>query len=226
MKQKKTYLSKIIWIILFCSFFNDILRIPGTVISVYRMMIPIALILAILCFKDVWDFIPVMLIAICLLVIQNIFFCSVLKIEDNVDLGWQFQYLLHYAGIIVIFILVRILRKENVSEFNKLLLRLTSVISYLNIFAYMFILTPYAIGFNFSNRNNYAASLVAIFPWHFLKALCGKWKNTLICMSIFISCCIFIKWIKHFLEITRFYFMIINPVNYTFPSIFRNNRIT
>lgn len=179
-------LSRVIKIILFCGFFNDILRVPNTVVSLYRILLLIVFCLTVYYFKDIWSFILALIAFICLLIVQNMFFCSVLKIENNIDLRWQLMYFLHYISILAIFLLMRILRKENPNQFNRLFSFFTVEMSYLYLIAYMLRLTPYATYVGIANINNYAVCLAAIFPWHFMRVFYGKWKSILICICIFI----------------------------------------
>lgn len=184
--KKRELISKIIVVILFCAFFNDILRIPDTAISAYRLLIPCAAFMALVYIRYTWKFFLGGIALMVPLIIQNLIFCKVLKIESSIDFNWQLRYLIHYGCIFAIFVLMRILRKESIDQFSRLFFKLIPVVSILNILIYIISLTPYYSGSGLANLNNYAVCLAAIFPWHLLEAFGGKLKDAVICITILI----------------------------------------
>lgn len=184
--KKKEVISNLILAILFFSVFNDIMRIPNTVFSLYRMMLPVSICLALYYIKATWKYFFGGIILILPLFIQNLIFCKVLKIEDMIDVGWQLRYLVHYSYIILIFILIRILRNEDVDTFKKVFSKFIPTVGILCIFSYLICISSYYGNSGLANRNNYAVCLAAVFPWYFIEAVYGKSKNVIICIVILV----------------------------------------
>lgn len=182
--KRKEILSACIFIILFFAAFNDIIRIPNTVFSIYRLMIPIILSLALYYIKETWIFFFGGILLLVPLFIQNLIFCKVLKVEATIDLDWQFTYFIHYGYIIVIFILIRILRSRDINAFKKIFTKFIPIVGVLCIFFYLISISPYYGSSGLANRNNYAVCLAAVFPWYFTKTIHGKIQNSIICIAI------------------------------------------
>lgn len=161
-----------IYFTLFIASYNDWIRIPGTVASLYRVLLPIVLLLCILRFRKRQHYFIFGGILLILNVIQNIIFYNISGIE--LRLSFMVKYCLLFLSIICIFMLVKLLRIKNEIYFKQLFIYYIPKIGVINLIFYWLCATPLQEIMNLANRNNYAVSLAAIFPYFFLKGMKSK----------------------------------------------------
>lgn len=102
----------------------------------------------------------------------------------NVQLFGKYLYL--YVSIFMIFASVKMLRKKHGDDFKKLFFSILPKIGIVNLFIYWMIASPLKDMFFFANRNNYAVSLAAIFPYYFIKGM-EKKRYLWVCIVIILS---------------------------------------
>lgn len=184
MRISRKRMSIIIIVILFMAVFNDIIRLPGTVISGYRLALPIVLCMSLVEFRLTWRYFLFGSGMFFLLIIQNILFCDIFKYENSIDFYWQLRYLFYYAGIIAIFILIRILRVKYLFVFQRMFYKGIPMMGIACLFAYVGSLTLTFEKIVFTNQNDYGACLAAVFPWFFMESFLGKRRNIFWCVII------------------------------------------
>ena len=85
--------------------------------------------------------------------------------------------------------MVKFIRTKSISAFKQLLFTFVPAIGLINLVFYWLCETPAKTLLNLANRNNYAVSLAAIFPYFFLKGIENK-KYFIPCFAIMFSLCI------------------------------------
>ena len=181
----KSKIGIFIVITLFLAIFNDIIRVPDTTLSAYRLMLPAVFCIVVINFNITWKYFFFMIGMSFLLALQNIIFCKVLKFESSIDTIWQIKYSIHYFSIITVFMLLRVLRKKNSVMFENIFLKGIPFVGGLCILAFIGAwLNPFQ-NIHFTNVNDYGACLAAVFPWLFIE-LKRKRKNLLFCAAILI----------------------------------------
>lgn len=184
--QKKIVIFFIKFILLL-AVFNDIIRVPNTVISGYRLFLPAILFMSLINIQLTWKYFWLGSGLIFLLFIQNIIFCEVFKYEDTIDFVWQLRYLFYYFCIIAIFVLIHLLRKKDNVVFEKLFHKGIPLIGVFCLLAYFGAITPSFERINFTNWNDYGACLAAVFPWFFIECFFGRRRNVIFCAAIIMT---------------------------------------
>lgn len=163
------------WIL--CGILNDVLRIPGTPLSLFRILLPIMMVLVIHNKKIGVQYIICLMGLFLLTALQNIVFYNVLFPEINFSLAHFLKYLLLYASsLTVVFVTRLIFIKEDYCE--------EKVISFIYFVGWIIVVLMIVSQCNttnsmlvFDNINNYAACLAAWFPIVFLYKK-GNWMLT------------------------------------------------
>lgn len=185
--SQRKLIAIFIELILFLAVFNDIIRVPNTVISGYRLLLPIILCMTLSNIQFTWKYFWLGSGMIFLLFIQNIVFCQVFQYEDTIDFAWQLRYLFYYFGIIAIFILMHLLRKKDQVIFKKFFYKGIPIFGILCLISYVGAITPFLEKINFTNWNDYGACLAAVFPWFFMECFFGKKRNVAFCMAVIVA---------------------------------------
>ena len=173
-----------IFLCLLFSTFNDWLRIPSTPISLYRIVLPIALFLCLRRLKNAKKCILFLIVFSVINLIQNYIFFNISGISTAPKLS--FTYFLLYLSIFSIFLMVKLIRTKNIPAFKQLLFTFVPTVGLVNLAFYWLCETPAKTILNLANRNNYAVSLAAIFPYFFLKGIENK-KYFIPCFAIMSS---------------------------------------
>ena len=163
------------------SAFNDWLRIPSTPISFYRIILPFALLLCLWRLKKTRKYFLFLIIFSVINLIQNHVFFNISGISTDPKLILKFFLL--YLSIFSIFLMVKLIRTKSIPAFKQLLFAFLPTIGLINLIFYWLCETPAREFLNLANRNNYAVSLAAIFPYFFLKGIENK-KYFIPCFAI------------------------------------------
>lgn len=174
--------KKIILIILFFAVFNDIIRIPNTKISFFRLSLPIILLILYINFRIIYKYVLLIMALLIVSVMQNIVFIQFLKLENTIDFVWLVQYAFLYICIIIQFMLVHILKEKYRECFEKLYTIGIPFIGGLCIIGY--ILAVNRVVSYVDNQNNYACSLAVVFPWFLIHAYKKNRRYYFICILI------------------------------------------
>ena len=174
-----------IFLCLLFSTFNDWLRIPSTPISLYRIVLPIALFLCLRRLKNAKKCILFLIVFSVINLIQNYIFFNISGISTAPKLS--FTYFLLYLSIFSIFLMVRLIRTKNIPAFKQLSFTFVPTVGLVNLAFYWLCETPAKTILNLANRNNYAVSLAAIFPYFFLKGMEHKKIYFIPCFMIMFS---------------------------------------
>lgn len=182
MKIRKKQKQNFIFLCLLFSVFNDWMRIPGTPISLFRLFLPAALLI---CFFELEGQRKYVGVGILFLVV-NLFQNGIFTLISGMVAPLLFiaKYMFLYLSIFSIFLMVKWIRKTSRSDFEKLFFRVLPVTGIINILLYWLCETPAKQLLHLANRNNYAISLAAIFPYFFLKGLESKRIYFLPCILI------------------------------------------
>lgn len=172
---------------LFLAVFNDAIRIPNTVLSGYRLLLPIILVMSLVYIKYSYSFFMVAGWILVVSIAQNIVFLQVFQLEQNLDFKYGLLYLTHYCSIIAIFILVHLLKIRDEEMFQQLFYKGMVVIGILCMLAYAETKLNVLGNVNFANINDYGCCLAVVFPWYFIQLLYGKWRYLLLCGIIFVE---------------------------------------
>ena len=167
------------------STFNDWLRIPSTPISLYRLLFPIALFLCLQQLSKRKNYILCFVLFSIINLIQNYIFFNISGISTDSRL--TFKYFLLYLSIFSIFLMVKFIRTKSIPAFKQLIFSFLPAIGLINLAFYWLCETPAKAMLNLANRNNYAVSLAAIFPYFFLKGFENKKKYFIPCFAILFS---------------------------------------
>lgn len=166
--EKVAIEKKVILFILFFAVFNDVIRIPNTKLSFFRLSLPIVIVILYVNFKLIYKYVLLVMALLIISLLQNIVFIQVLKLESAIDFVWLAQYAFLYICIIIQFMLVHILRKKYGNCFKKLYTVGIPLIGILCVFGY--VLAVKDVVSYIDNRNNYACSLAVVFPWFLINA--------------------------------------------------------
>lgn len=160
--------ANLILLILFCAVFNDILRIPETKLSLFRILIPLAIVIILRNYAKTRKLVELYILFFLLSFFQNLFYYSFFEFENQIDFVWIIQYQLLYLSIFIIFALIRLLRSININIF----LSIYDIgFLYLSILLVMlYVLSVFRFPLHIDNRNNYACGLAIVFPWLLIKA--------------------------------------------------------
>lgn len=186
-RKAKRLISFLIYIILVLSVFSDVLRIPGSAVTFFRLSLPFAVL--ILAFYPYWFLKYWIIISglFFLSLVQYILFFSVIHPELDLSVNNFIQYLFFYSCAILVFFLVKILQMNNEEVFER---RFTSFIVGMGI-VLGGILLLYDIlskgigGMQLDNPNNYACCMTAFFPFLLIQVL-GKKKSRYLFLIILI----------------------------------------
>lgn len=162
--------------ILVLAVFNDVFRLPGTVMSGYRIFLPVATLLIIyVLYNKIIKYILVGMLLCLFLPFQNLIFLSSYDTYMKIDIRRTIQFVLLYVSIFIIFLLVKVLRIKYKDSFIYFFQSTIPFLGVLCTACYLVCLTPLYRILNsfvsFANRNNYAVCLCSIFPWYFLKMI-------------------------------------------------------
>ena len=182
MDQKKSFLRKeniilnLIYIILVFAVMSDILRIPGTSLTFYRLSMPIAFFIVMLYPK--WAKRLVMLsIAFCVVnFIFNLFCYQIYSVDITFSAGGVLKYCVLYFSIFLAIILVCILKEILKEDFELSFINwicAMGVILMVTLIAYD--IAPYFFGeLPLDNPNNYGCYIAAVFPFYLGRAYQNK----------------------------------------------------
>lgn len=161
-------------IALFMAVFQDVIRIPGTALSGFRLLLPFVLILSIYHLKLTYMYFVFCACFCVLSIIQNYVFIQSYHFETDIDYVYMFKYIIHYVSIISIFIILRLIRENSKTVFFQLFYRGINIIGIALMVGYFFACREYNGVLVFDNRNNYGCALATVFPWFLIQAVNGK----------------------------------------------------
>lgn len=172
--------SKVIVLILICAIFNDILRIQGTKISFFRLLLPVAIFFILshihLCVYYVLTILGLLILS----VLQ--YLNADYKYSMEFDLLVMLTYWLLYSCVIIIFALIKILYVSNKKE---LIYFFNNIIPLIGIISMVIYLIKLSIGSSLiANINDWGCCLNIIFPLYMIKAINGKRFYGLLCILI------------------------------------------
>lgn len=176
-RKNKNIVSFAIYIVLVLSIFSDILRVPGSTMTFFRLGLPFAI--GILMLYPYWfsRFFLIILGLALLSVVQYILLFGISHVELDLSVNNFMRYMFFYSCMILVFFLVKLLQINNTDTFEKNFstfligagVILTGIIILYNI------LSKAISGLQLDNPNNYACCLSALFPFLLIK-LYGKKK--------------------------------------------------
>lgn len=158
---KNNFLMKLFF---FSAIFNDLIRIPGTVLSLYRILVLLLSILCIMNYKDLKLYFIWFFSFIFLLIIQNFVFINTYGYESKFDFSSYFTYLFHYYSILILFMIIKLVRVYNKPLFAWIFD--DCIPTACIIMAVVYALIPLLVNLNLfvANRNNYAVGLAVTVP--------------------------------------------------------------
>lgn len=171
-KKRQNIILIIIYIILTIAVMSDILRIPNTSITFFRISIPLAVFIIMLFPKWIKRFMLISSGFFMLNIFYNLLFYKVYRTDLDFQLSEFLKYSILYVSIFIILILVCIVKEISGEEFEKEFMRWIKVVGMLLIavlFLYDFI--PDFFGsLPLDNPNNYGCYIAAVFPFYLLGA--------------------------------------------------------
>lgn len=175
--------SIVILFIFVCAVLNDLLRIPNTIFSLYRLLLPLAVLLIIINIGLTWKHICFTLFFIIVSVIQNLVYIKVYQYESQIDIRWFLEYTFFYFCIFILFMLMHILHVKDKYIFDVLFTKGVFVIGIMCMLLY--ICSVLRVPDYIDNQNNYGCCLAAVFPYFLICALSKRNKVSMaICAFI------------------------------------------
>lgn len=176
MKQRtrveKNIISCCIYIILTFAVFNDILRIPGTSISFFRMCLPLCVIFLLLDTVFAKHFLKMIIGLGIVTIIQYWIFYRVYRSDLSFSWSILFKYFILYVTIIIVFLLVLYLRelnprsfKENIWNYIIYIGFALMIIAILDRVDTLFFSSSFFGELKVDNENNYGCFIAAVIPF-------------------------------------------------------------
>lgn len=162
--------ANIILIILLLGTFSDILRIPNTSITFFRLSLPISCIIIVHHSKWIKRFIIWTSIFLMLNIMYNFCLFCIYRKDLSFHVKIFIMYVLLYISIFVVFALVGILKSKWGKNFELLFLKYLCQVGNILILV-MFLkwfLLRFGKGFMLDNPNNYGCNVAAVFPFFLL----------------------------------------------------------
>lgn len=179
--KKKDLECNFILIVLFLSIFNDLIRIPNTVITGYRFLLPIIFLISLYYIQYTYQFFLFVIFLMFSSIMQNIVFLKFLEFEQVFDWEWWIRYLIHYMSIVAIFMMIHLLRIKNRKIFLQMFYKGINFIGPLIMVGYFVACMSTSPKKIIDNRNNYGCGLAVVFPWYFICGMYGRWRYLIIC---------------------------------------------
>lgn len=187
MKKDKIFAKKytmicIIYVILTCAVFSDILRIPGTSLTFFRLLLPISLFIITIYMKYAKILIKVVTLFVSMTIIQYILFYRVVEPTIRFEISEFISFVSLYIFIFIVLILVRLLidlegecSREKILDFLIYVAFLSMIVTILDTLDMKYFDEAFFGCIEADNQNNYGCTLAAIFPF-FLVELQDKKK--------------------------------------------------
>lgn len=185
MKKRRNIEVYIIELILIAGIFNDLLRLPGTSISLFRLLIPVGLLLVIKYANIIKNYIVVFLFLLMINYFQVFTYILVLKYENNYNFLFNFKYIFLYFSIWLIFALIHIINIKYKNVFENVFKNHMRFLGVWIIIAYYF--SVIRIPDYIDNQNNYAGMLALLFPWFLIQIRRGKRKYVIFTIIIILE---------------------------------------
>lgn len=192
MKIKYSKKTIFLYFVLFCSCFNDILRIPGTGITLFRVLLPFSLIYCLISNgKRTIKIILFYLIFEMISLLQSLVFAKTNDLNIQFSLNRFILYSFYYLSVFNILIIVNTLYHLENMYFISNFLRFYTYL----FFVILIIFSIYGVfGFVtvsnlriFENVNNYATKIAAFFPFLFVGVVQRHNKENfiLVCITLY-----------------------------------------
>lgn len=183
----KSSLTVIIYFILTLAIASDILRIPGTTLTFFRLSIPIAVFIIALYPKWFRRLVVTSLIFVFINTIWNIIFFKVYRPELLFDLTEYVKYTILYFCIFLIVLLIAILKEQEGKQFE---IKFGNWLCFIGlVFGVVLFLSGVFPAFfealSIDNPNNYGCYLAAILPIYLIKMQKEKRKEYLLIVVCF-----------------------------------------
>ena len=165
MISKNKY-SNLIILILILSIFSDILRVPNTQITFFRICLPLVICVIARYPKKIVVTSGVIIAFIVMSIIQHYLFYNITYTEYDFSLFLLIKSILLYISIILIFSLISVYKKEcdnRWSNFVDILINCGKALLIIEALSLIFE-KIIGISFNIDNPNNYACYFMAIIP--------------------------------------------------------------
>lgn len=183
--QKGNIIKIIIYVILVASAFSDIFRISGTSVTVFRLFIPLAVL--ILTLYPYWcvKFCELILGISILTIVQYIVFYKIIYSELQFVPTRIFTYFFLYFCIILVFCLVKIIQ-INSSDFEKSFSKFIIIVGCgLMVVNLFYDFCPSFFGnLQADNQNNYGCYIAAVIPFLLVKLQMEKRGREFFCVVL------------------------------------------
>lgn len=192
MKIKYSKETIFLYFVLFCSCFNDILRIPGTGITFFRVLLPFSLIYCLISnSKGTIKIIVFYVIFEMISLLQSFVFTQTNDLNIQLSVNRFILYSFYYLSIFSIFIIINTLyHLENMyfipnflGFYTYLFFLILIIFSIYGIFGFVSVSN---LGI-FENVNNYATKIAAFFPFLFVGAVQrhNRTNFILVCITLY-----------------------------------------
>lgn len=170
--RKQIIILNVIYMILTFAVLSDILRIPGTSLTFFRLSIPIAVFIVLM--YPTWSR-KLIILSTSFLAINFIFSCFFYRIyrtDLTFELSGFFRYSFYYFSIFLVLILVCIIKDILAELFEPVFMKWICTMG----FVLMIVLLLYDIMPSFfgdlplDNPNNYGCYIAAVFPFYLVSA--------------------------------------------------------
>lgn len=181
LKNKKT--TTFLYLFLFAGAFNDILRLGSTDITLFRIMLPFAILLTLSKSKKVRKLYLLTLGIAIVSFMQSLLFCDLNHVGIQFSINRYMLYLFYYICIVTVIGSVILIFEKNILNFEYKFQKYIVIIGIGYLFIFMYI---YLGDYNYSNMNivinnynDYGAMITAVLPIFYYKS---KNKNKLLFM--------------------------------------------
>lgn len=163
-----------LYFFLFAGAFNDILRIGTSKITLFRILLPLAIIKILLCSRNVRKLYVIYIIIAVISLIQSAIFCFTNRVGILFSFNRYCTGLFYYICIITIIGSVMVIYELSYKNFEEEFERYIVFVGVCYLFVFMYI---YHGGYDYScrnfiinNPNDYGAMLAAVLPLFYFKA--------------------------------------------------------
>ena len=181
--NKKIHIS-FIAVILFFSVLNDVLRVPGTPVSLFRLLLPLILLYCLPYIKKKKNLIVIAILLIALYVVQSYVFSKLLLKKDYLNITHIGTYIVYFVSVFTIFLSIRVLREKKGDAFEKYFFDFILKVGYVYTILFFISMSPLCEVLGTANRNTYAAGVAAIFPIYLISAYSGRMLDNIVCILV------------------------------------------
>lgn len=175
-KKKQAVIQIIIYIIITIAAMSDILRIPGTSVTFFRISIPVAVFIILLFPKWAKRFIVVSGGFLLLNILYNLFFYKIYRTDLYFQFSEFLRYCILYISVFVVIFLVCIIKEISKEKFEIEFIHWIQIIGVvLIVVLLLFDLFPSFFGkLPIDNPNNYGCYIAAVCPFYLINVRKGR----------------------------------------------------